>query len=134
MITGFLAGAFDVMHPGYIKMFEECKNHCDNLIVALHKTPEKNGKLKPILSSEDRKYILSSIKFIDDIIEYETEEDLHNILNKLKIDIRFLGDDYKNKNKFTGSELKIKIVYIDRSHDWSTTKFKRMIYEQIKSI
>ena len=129
---GVLAGNFDVIHPGYIYMFDECKEHCDILLLLLHEDPsiERMEKIKPILSLNERIMILSSMKQIDKIITYKTEADLYNILKEKQIDIRFLGDDYKNKS-FTGDDLNIPIHYLDRSHGWSTTKFKKMIAESV---
>jgi glycerol-3-phosphate cytidylyltransferase len=130
MIVGFIAGAFDVIHPGYIRMFEEAKQNCDYLVVGLHRDPETNGKFKPILSAEDRFAILNSIWYIDIITLYSGEDELLSILKNSKIDIRFLGEDYRDKS-YTGKELNIPVHYLDRSHGWSTTKFKTLIYEQI---
>ena len=132
MIRGFLAGAFDVIHPGYITMFKEAKEHCDYLIVGLNRNPEVGGKLKPILTIEESFEILNSIRYINLILMYSGEDKLYNLLEGSKIDIRFLGDDYKGK-KITGEDLNIPIHYLDRSHKWSTTKFKTLIYEQIKA-
>ena len=134
MKIGFIAGAFDIIHPGYIHMFKEAKLNCDYLIIGLHKDPtiERPEKLKPILDYIDRVEILSSIKYIDQIHLYESEKDLVNLLKIIKPDVRFLGDDYKNKH-ITGSELGINIQYINRSHEWSSTKFKRLINEQFKN-
>jgi hypothetical protein len=78
------------------------------------------------LSIEERSEILLSIKYIDDIKIYQTENDLENLLISNKIDIRFLGDDYKNSN-FTAKNLDIEIKFIDRNHGWSTTKMKKLI-------
>ena len=127
-IVGVIAGNFDVIHPGYIYMFDECKRHCDILLLLLHEDPsiERPEKIKPILSLPERNMILSSIKQINKIIPYQTEKDLYHILENEQIDIRFLGDDYKNKS-FTGDDLDIPIRYLDRSHGWSTTKFKKLI-------
>lgn len=133
---GFVAGSFDVIHPGVIRMFKECKKNCTNLIVALHSSPEKI--LKPILSLEERLEILESIKYIDMISLYKTEEELLNLLVIFKYQIeprnkgivRFLGDDYKNKD-YTGKNLDIPIYWINRDHGWSTTKYKTAIYNQI---
>lgn len=132
MKKGFIAGSFDVIHPGYISMFKEAKENCDYLIIGLQVDPtiERPKKLKPILEYQDRFNILSSIRYIDQIYPYELENDLFNLLKEIKPDIRFLGDDYKNKN-ITGKELNIPIHYIDRSHDWSTTKFKELIKNQL---
>ena len=135
MKKGVIAGNFDVIHPGYIKMFEECKRNCDMFIVLLHTDPsiERPHKLKPILSVEERKDILNSIKFIDDVFQYTYEEQLLDLLKMGEFDIRFLGDDYKDK-PFTGDNLKIPIHYLDRSHGWSTTKFKKLIAESYEKV
>ena len=125
---GVIAGNFDVIHPGYIHMFDECKNYCDTLLLLLHDDPsvERPEKIKPILSLDERTMILNSLKQIDQIITYKTESDLYEILMNKKIDVRFLGDDYRDKS-FTGDDLDIPIHYLDRSHGWSTTKFKKLI-------
>lgn len=130
MIRGFIAGAFDVIHPGYIYMFQEIKKHCDYLIVGLHKDPESNGKLKPILSVEERILILKSICYVDQVFEYKGEKELVDLLNTIKVDIRFLGEDYKDKS-ITKGDLDVPIKYLSRDHQWSTTKFKTLIYEQL---
>ncbi len=128
--TGVIAGNFDVIHPGYIYLFDECKDHCTELIILSHEDPsiERPEKLKPILSLEERKMILSSLIQVDRIETYKLESDLYQLLSNLNIDIRFLGDDYKNKS-FTGDDLNIPIHFLDRSHGWSTTKFKNKIAE-----
>jgi len=131
-IIGVIAGAFDAIHPGYIYLFNECKQHCDYFLLLLHEDPsiERSEKMKPILSIKERKLILSSLRQIDEIITYKTEDDLLKILKNRKIDIRFQGDDYKEKN-FTGQELDIPIHFLDRSHGWSTTKFKKLLSNNI---
>jgi len=127
---GIIAGAFDVIHPGYMKMFMEAKQYCDHLTVLLHEDPtiNKKNKIKTILSSEERKNILLGIRYIDDVIPYKTEEELYNLLKLKNFHVRILGEDYKNKN-ITGPELTEKIIFVDRSHGWSTTKYKEKIYE-----
>ena len=127
---GVIAGNFDVLHPGYISMFKEMKNHCDCLIILLHTDPsiERPHKLRPILSSKERKEMLESIKYIDDVIRYTYEEQLYDLLKVGEFNIRFLGDDYINK-PFTGDDLKIPIHYLNRDHGLSTTKFKKLIAE-----
>ena len=126
--TGVIAGNFDVIHPGYIHLFNECKEFCTELIILLHEDPsiERPKKLQPILNLDERMIILSSLKQIDQIIPYKLETDLYELLSNLDIDIRFLGDDYKSK-PFTGDDLNIPIHFLDRSHGWSTTKFKNKI-------
>ena len=118
--TGVIAGNFDVIHPGYIHLFNECKEFCTELIILLHEDPsiERPEKLKPILNLDERMIILSSLKQIDQIIPYKLETDLYELLSNLDIDIRFLGDDYKSK-PFTGDDLNIPIHFLDRSHGWS---------------
>ena len=133
MIKGFIAGNFDVIHPGYIKLFKECKDNCDHFTILLHSDPsiERPHKLKPILSLAERKEMLFSLKYVDDIITYTYEKELISILENQNFDLRFLGDDYKNQ-KFTGDNFNIKVFYINRDHGWSTTKYKKLISESIK--
>ncbi|HAH67824.1 MAG: glycerol-3-phosphate cytidylyltransferase [Gammaproteobacteria bacterium] len=132
-IIGVIAGNFDVIHPGYIYMFDECKKHCNILLLLLHEDPsiERPEKIKPILNLPERNTILSSMRQIDKIIPYQSEKDLYHILENEHIDIRFLGDDYKDKS-FTGDDLDIPIHYLDRSHGWSTTKFKKLIAKNVQ--
>ena len=134
MIKGVIAGNFDVIHPGYIKTFKECKENCDHFTILLHSDPtiERPNKLKPILSVNERIEILSSIKFIDDIKVYTYEKELFKLLEDNKFNIRFLGDDYIGKS-FTGNELNIDIHYLSRDHGWSTTKFKKQIAKTLKT-
>ena len=128
MKKGIIAGNFDVMHPGYIQMFKECASNCDCLIVLLHSDPsiERPHKLKPILSVEERKEMLLELKSVYGVFTYTYEAELLDLLTLGGFDIRFLGDDYKGK-PFTGDNLNIPIYYLDRSHGWSTTKFKELI-------
>ena len=143
LITGIIAGNFDVIHPGYIDMFAQCKEQCSCLIVLLHEDPseERPEKCKPILSVKERIEILSSLRQIDDVATYTLESELHAILSDMhEINkrfgnriIRFLGDDYRNK-PFTGDDLDIEIYYLNRDHGWSTTKFKTMIANSINTI
>ena len=134
MIKGVIAGNFDVIHPGYIKTFKECKENCDHFTILLHSDPtiERPNKLKPILSVDERIEVLSSIKFIDDIKVYTYEKELIKLLEDNKFNIRFLGDDYIGKT-FTGIELNIDIHYLSRDHGWSTTKFKKQIAKTLKT-
>ena len=134
MIRGFIAGNFDVIHPGYIKTFKECKENCDHFTILLHSDPtiERPNKLKPILSVEERIEVLSSIKYIDQIKVYTYENELTEILKNSDFSIRFLGDDYLDRD-FTGSHLNIPIHYISRDHGWSTTRFKNAINKSFES-
>jgi glycerol-3-phosphate cytidylyltransferase len=130
--TGVIAGNFDVIHPGYIKMFKECKSYCQQFVILLHVDPsiERPEKLKPILSKEERTEVLTSIKWIDSIAYYTYEKELVELLKGLQPDIRFLGDDYRGKT-YTGFELDIPIHYLNRDHGWSTTKFKKLIADTL---
>ena len=130
--VGIIAGNFDVIHPGYIKTFKECKSYCKQFIVLLHIDPsiERPEKLKPILTKEERTEILTSIKFIDGIAYYTYEKELVDLIYRLNPDIRFLGDDYRGKT-YTGFELDIPVHYLNRDHGWSTTKFKKLIADTL---
>ena len=128
MIKGVMAGNFDVIHPGYIKMFKEMEQNCDTLIMLLHTDPsiERPSKLKPILSVEERRELLLQIRPVKDVFVYTYEAQLYDLLKLGEFNIRFIGDDYCNK-PFTGDDLNIPIHYIKRDHGWSTTKFKKLI-------
>lgn len=134
---GIIAGSFDVLHPGYIRMFRESKEMaCSHLIVALQDDPtlDRPSKLKPVQSWKDRKEILESIKWIDEIWYYSTEQDLLNLIeeNRDSIDVRILGADYIGRS-FTGDAFQIPVYYCERNHEYSTTSLKRAIANSIKS-
>jgi glycerol-3-phosphate cytidylyltransferase len=133
MRIGVIAGNFDVIHPGYIHMFNECKKYCNYLIVLLHEDPtnERPEKLKPILSVEERLLILYSLKPVNLVMTYKTEAELYDILDEMNPDVRFLGDDYIGK-PFTGNDLDTPIHYLNRDHGWSTTKYKQLIANSLK--
>ena len=128
---GFTAGNFDLLHPGYIYTFEEAKRHCDYFMVFLQRDPSETRftKYKPVIPLYERYKTLMSIKYIDEVITYQTEEDLIKLMEFYKPDIRILGDDYIGK-RFTGDHLPIKVIYTTRSHNWSTTKIKDLITRQ----
>ena len=132
MIKGFTAGNFDVIHPGYIKLFKECFENCNHFTLFLHSDPsiERPSKLKPILELDERIELLESIKYISEIKTYTYEYELYELIKSGNFNIRFLGDDYKNK-KYTGDDLGIKIHFVNRDHGWSTTKFKTLISKSI---
>ena len=134
---GLIAGSFDILHPGYVRMFKEAKERaCSHLIVALQDDPtlDRPSKLKPVQTWEERREILESIKWIDEIWYYSTEQDLLNLIekNKFTIDVRILGADYIGRG-FTGDGYKIPIYYCQRNHEYSTTSLKRAIANSIKS-
>jgi glycerol-3-phosphate cytidylyltransferase len=130
---GVIAGNFDVIHPGYIYMFTEMKMLCENVIILLQTDPtiERPEKIKPILSVEERADILLSLRQVDNIVKYTTESELYQLLKAIKPSVRFLGDDYIGRVEFTGSDLNIPIHYLNRSHGWSTTKFKKLIAQSL---
>ena len=131
MRTGVIAGNFDVIHPGYVYMFEECKEHCEILVVLLHTDPsiERPEKMKPILSVDERRDTLFALD-IPFVIPYTVESELYQLLQRGEYDVRFLGDDYVGKS-FTGDDLSIPIHYLSRDHGWSTTKYKQLIAQSI---
>ncbi len=135
--VGFTAGAFDLCHAGHMLMFEEAKSVCDYLIVALHSDPSidrPGAKNKPIMSIKERMIILKGIKYIDEILTYDTEADLYNLLkgNNLNIDVRILGVEYKGK-EFTGHDLPLPVYFNTRDHGFSTTELRERVYEAEKS-
>ena len=128
---GIIAGAFDLIHPGYIRMFKEAKGYCNHLTVALHEDPSvaRPKKLKPTQTVEERKEILHAIRYVDDVVIYQEEETFLSYLNDYHI--RFLGTDYAN-GRYTGKDDPIKIVWLDRNHKYSTTKLKSDIVKSME--
>ncbi len=132
MRKGIIAGNFDVIHPGYVRFFKDAKeNGCDWLIVALHVDPtiERPSKAKPILSAEERTEILLSLSDVDEVMYYNLESELVDLLASVQGHVRVIGSDYEGKH-FTGKELASDIYYHDRNHNWSTTRFKTEIARQ----
>jgi cytidyltransferase-like protein len=131
MKLGFTAGNFDLLHPGYIYTFEEAKKHCDQFIVFLQRDPSihRNSKYKPVIPLYDRYKALISIRYIDEVYIYQTEDELLKLIEFFKPDVRILGEDYIGL-PFTGDHLDIKVIYTTRSHEWSTTKIKDLITRQ----
>jgi len=129
MKIGFTCSSFDLLHAGHVLMLKEAREQCDKLIVGLQTDPSIDRKQKnnPIQSLEERYLQLDAIKFVDEIIIYETEEDLYLLLEKLKPDIRILGEDHKGK-KFTGYDLPIPQYFNSRDHNWSTSELRKRIF------
>ncbi len=123
--TGIIAGCFDIIHPGYIKMFKDAKDVCDNLVVALHEDPsvEREHKHSPIHTVQEREDILRSIRYVDDVIRYKTENDLQSLLINTKPEFRIMGSDYKD-TRFTGDDLGIPVHWHDRDHDYSYSSLR----------
>ena len=114
-------------------MFEDAKNVCNYLIVGLQSDPtlDRLEKNKLVHSLEERKLILSSIKYIDEILVYDTEKDLNNMLKNTEIDVRILGTDYINAD-YTGKDLDISIYFHSRVHDWSASKLREKIWKNFE--
>jgi len=126
MKVGFTAGAFDLLHAGHISMFQEAKTVCDYLIVGLHADPSKEREIKntPIQSVVERQIVLKACVYVDEIIVYETEEDLEDILSTLHLDIRIIGEDHRG-GFLTGGEIcrvrGIEVYYNERKHMFSSS-------------
>lgn len=133
-MKGFTASAFDLLHSGHIAMLEEARSQCDYLIVGLHTDPtiDRPQKNKPVQTTFERYLQLKGCKFIDEIIPYDTEEDLVNLLQVIQPDVRFIGEDYRGKS-FTGNELPIKITYTTRRHNFSTSALRNKVVKCQKS-
>lgn len=132
MKTGITFSTFDLLHAGHVMMLKEAKSVCDYLICGLHVDPqiERPQKNCPIQSLPERYMQLSSLSYVDEIIPYQYEQDLWNILKSYKIDIRIVGSDHKNTN-FSGldicKDLGIEIYYNSRNHDFSSTELRNRI-------
>ena len=135
--VGIIAGNFDVIHPGYVKMFEDAKeNACQYLIIALQGDPtiERPFKCKPVQSIDEREYILRSIKYVDDILHYNTEQELLQLLETTRWDVRIIGTDYKNidyTGKYLEKKLNKSVYFHKRDHEYSLTDLKKKIMEQM---
>ena len=129
---GFTCSTFDLLHAGHVTMLEEAKHHCDYLIVGLQNDPTEDRleKNKPVQSIVERQIQLAAIKYVDEIVIYNTEQDLIDLLLTLPIHVRVLGDEYKNKD-FTGKEIAkqrgSKIVYNGRDHSFSSTSLRKRV-------
>lgn len=137
-IIGFTCGAFDLTHAGHYLMFKECKQNCDYLIVGLQIDPsvDRPEKNKPVQTLKERKIQLEACKYIDEIIVYNTEISLYNLLKKLKPDFRIMGVDWKDKSNYSRDMLpNIKVIYNTRDHNYSSNNLrKRIIKAGLKNI
>ena len=129
---GIITGNFDIIHPGYVKLFKELQESCSNPFILLHDDPtiERPEKLKPILSVDERIEIIEPYFLYPFFLIYNTEAELLTLLKSLRPDIRLLGDDYIDK-PYTGDGLGIPVKWVNRDHGWSTTKFKQKIADSI---
>jgi glycerol-3-phosphate cytidylyltransferase len=132
MKRGITFSTFDLFHAGHVKMLEEAKIKCDYLIVGLQLDPSINRpkKNKPSQSIIERYIQLKGCKFVDEIVPYVTEEDLMDVLSSFKIDIRIIGEEYKEKG-FTGKEYckkkGIEIYYNKREHRFSSSALREQV-------
>lgn len=141
--TGITFSTFDLLHAGHIAMLAEAKSVCDYLICGLHVDPqvERPNKNQPIQSVVERYIQLSSVQYVDEVIPYNLEKDLHDVLLTYPIDVRIIGADYKD-TEFSGKDIcltkGIDIYYNKRSHNFSSTELRKRIQQaedekQIKS-
>ena len=133
--VGFTCSTFDLLHAGHILMLAECKQVCDYLIVGVQSDPtiDRPGvKNKPVQSIVERYVQLSAVKFVDQIIVYNTEKDLEDMLMFLPISVRIIGEEYKDKD-FTGKQIceerGIKVWYNSRSHRFSSSELRQRTYQ-----
>ena len=131
---GIVFSQFDILHAGHIAMLSEAKNHCDYLIAGLQNNaqwdrPEKNA---PIQSIVERQISLSAVRFVDEIVVYNTEKDLEDILLTLPVDVRILGVEYMEKD-FTGRAIcekrKIELVFNSRDHSFSSSSLRKRVVQ-----
>jgi glycerol-3-phosphate cytidylyltransferase len=128
MKTGFVASCFDLLHAGHCLMLQDAKEQCDYLVVALQVDPsvDRPEKNKPVQSLDERRIQLESIKYVDEIQLYETEEDLKQLLHEIRPNVRVLGTDYVGRVA-TGQEYSDEVYYHDRNHGWSTSELRNRI-------
>jgi len=134
-VIGFTCSAFDLLHAGDLAMLREAKAQCDYLICGLQVDPsiDRPDKNSPVQTVVERYTQLSAVKYVDEIIPYVTEKDLTDILEMYKIDVRILGDEYKDKD-FTGRELcdrlGIDLYFNRRNHRFSSSELRKRISEK----
>jgi len=124
---GFTCGAFDLLHAGHIVMLKEAKENCDYLIVGLQTDPsiDRQEKNQPVQSVFERYVQLKGVKYVDEIIPYDTEQSLLDLLEATQIHLRFVGEDYIDRD-FTGKGLH-EIWYTSRQHSFSSTNLRNKV-------
>ena len=129
---GITCSSFDLLHAGHIKMLEEAKQHCDFLICALQTDPtiDRPEKNQPIQSIIERWGQLDACKHVDQIVPYATEKDLEDIFLSFDLDVRIIGEEYREKY-FTAKDIcetkGIEIIYNSRLHGWSSTNLRKRL-------
>lgn len=137
MKIGFTASAFDLLHAGHIQMLRDAKSQCDYLICGLQVDPnmDRSSKNSPVQSLVERYIQLNAVEYVDEIIPYESEDDLCDILETLPIDVRILGEEYRQKD-FTGKDVckrrNIHLFFNKRDHRFSSSALRRKVYEHEK--
>lgn len=133
--VGFTCSAFDLLHAGHIQMLREAREHCDYLICGLQMDPslDRAEKNPPIQSVVERYTQLKAVRYVDEIIPYNTEKDLEDILTSYHIDVRILGEEYRNKD-FTGKDIcrsrGIDLYFNKRDHRFSSSELRQRVYER----
>jgi glycerol-3-phosphate cytidylyltransferase len=131
---GITFSTFDLLHAGHIAMLSEAKNQCDYLIAGLQTDPTLDRKTKnsPIQSIVERQIQLQATRYVDEIVVYQTEKDLEDILLSMPIDVRILGIEYENKD-FTGRDIcdkrGIELIYNGRDHSFSSSSLRKRVAE-----
>jgi glycerol-3-phosphate cytidylyltransferase len=136
---GITFSTFDLLHAGHIAMLSEAKNHCDYLICGLQTDPtidRPDTKNKPIQSIVERQIQLSACRYVDEVVVYQTEQDLRDLLLILPIDVRILGIEYAGRD-FSGKDecedREIEIVFNERDHSFSSSSLRKRVADaQIK--
>jgi glycerol-3-phosphate cytidylyltransferase len=130
---GITFSTFDLLHAGHIAMLSESKNHCDYLICGLQTDPtidRPDTKNKPVQTIVERQIQLSACRYVDEVVIYQTEKDLEDLLLILPVDVRILGVEYADK-EFTGKQIcvnrKIEIVYNGRDHSFSSSSLRKRV-------
>lgn len=128
-LVGIVASSFDLFHAGHVLMLNEAKDNCDRLVVALQSDPtlDRPEKNKPVQGLFERYVQVRNCQFVDDVIPYDTEADLYNLLAGYAWDVRFLGQDYVGRTDYTGYDLNIPIHYCYRKHDYSSSSLRARI-------
>jgi glycerol-3-phosphate cytidylyltransferase len=133
--VGIVFSSFDLFHAGHVAMLAEAKNHCDYLIAALQTDPtidRPDTKNPPIQSIVERQIQVSTNRNVDEVVVYQTEKDLEDLLLILPVDVRILGVEYKDK-EFTGKDICLKrgieIVYNGRDHSFSSSSLRKRVAE-----
>ena len=134
MIVGFTCSSFDLLHSGHIQMLREAKEQCDYLIVGLQLDPslDRSNKNSPIQTIVERYAQLHAVKYVDEIIPYVSEGDLEDILTMYHIDVRILGEEYRDKD-FTGKDIcrkrGIQLYFNKRDHRFSSSDLRKRVAE-----